>query len=384
MPQPISLTTPLPAEDLRFASVTCTEGLSAIGEWRLNMASPKEALKPTDLLGQPVTVTIELNEAKRHLNGYVTRFAQTGHSGSHYTYQAIVRPWLWFLKQTFDCRIFQELTVPDIVKKVFEDHSVANFEFKLFRSYRPWVYCVQYRESDFDFVTRLLEHEGIYWYFEHTDGKHKLVLVDSQSAHDPAPHCESLPFHEGGVPATPDLEVVSAWRYACAVIPGKVTLRSYDFERPSTDLKVDKARASQHELADYEVFDYQGDYIQAADGTQLSEDRMEELHTRAVVLQADSNAHGVETGRLLKLTHHPREDQNAKYLVTGINLHAQTDANESGGAAAAPRAATSPPSLPTSSSAPSAAPASRWCTARRRRWWSARAARRSSPTSTAA
>ncbi|MBC7955235.1 MAG: type VI secretion system tip protein VgrG, partial [Cytophagales bacterium] len=334
MPQPISLTSPLPAEDLRFASINTTQGLSTLGEARLNMVSPKESLQPGDLLGQPVTVTMELrDDAKRYLHGYVTRFSQTGHSGRFYTYQAIVRPWLWFLKQTFDCRIFQELTVPDIVKKVFEDHSVANFEFKLFRSYHKWTYCVQYRESDFDFVARLLEHEGIYWYFEHGDGEHKLVLVDSQSAHDAAPGCDSLPYYDGGADAPPDQELVSAWRFSSSVIPGQVTLRSYDFERPSTDLKVDKTKARKHELSDYEVFDYQGDYIQAADGTQFSEDRIDEMHTRAMVLQGDSNGHGIEVGRLLSLTNHPREDQNIEYLVTGINLHAQTDATESGSTA---------------------------------------------------
>jgi type VI secretion system secreted protein VgrG len=332
MPQPITLATPLPPEDLRFASVTATEGLSTLGEARLNMISPKESIDPHALLGKPVTVKMTLrDDAKRYLHGYVTRFALTGHSGRFYTYQAVVRPWLWFLKQTVDCRIFQEQSVPDIVKKVFEDHRIANFEFKLFRSYRKWTYCVQYRESDYDFVARLLEHEGIYWYVQHGDGQHKLVLVDSQTAHDAAPNYESLPFYENGSSAPPDTEYVSRWRFSSSVAPGQVTLRSYDFERPSTDLKVDKthARAS-HDLADYEVFDYQGDYIQAADGRQLSEDRLDEMHTQALVQQGDSNAQGIEVGRLLKLTSHPRENQNAEYLVTAISLHAQTDAVESG------------------------------------------------------
>ncbi len=331
MPQPIRLASPLPPEDLRFASITASQGLSTLGEFRLNLVSPKEGLQPRDLLGKPMTVTMELrDDAKRHFHGYVTRFALTGHSGTFYSYHAVLRPWLWFLKTTVDCRIFQELSVPDIVKKVFNDHSFANFEFKLFRSYRKWTYCVQYRESDYDFVARLLEHEGIYWYFEHGDGEHKLVLVDSQTAHDAAPGCESLPFYEGGADAPPDQELVSSWRFTSAVAPGKVVLRSYDFERPSADLKADKAKPRQHDLSDLEVFDYQGDYIQVADGTQLSEDRVDEMHSRALVLQGDSNAHGIEAGRLLTLTHHPREDQNIEYLVTGTTLHAQTDATESG------------------------------------------------------
>ncbi|NCW82094.1 MAG: hypothetical protein EBV68_09520, partial [Betaproteobacteria bacterium] len=103
----------------------------------------------------------------------------------------ILRQWLvrtdqTGLTRTADCRVFQEMSVPDIVKKVFDDHAgLAQVKLKLFRSYRKWNYCVQYRESDFNFIARLLEREGIYWYFEHKADKHELVLMDSHSAHDP-------------------------------------------------------------------------------------------------------------------------------------------------------------------------------------------------------
>src|SRR6185295_8088205 len=210
MPPPISIKTPLPAEDLLFESMTLSSGLSALGEVQLNLLSKKPDLKPEDLLGKPVTVTVQLREgAKRHFNGYVTRFGIGVHRGKYFAYQATVNAWLWFLTRTADCRIFQEQSVPDIVKKVFGDHGIANFEFKLFRSYRKWVYCVQYRETDFNFVARLLEHEGIYWYFEHTDGKHKLILVDSHSAHDAVKGCESLPYIEQGGGSSADTECVS-------------------------------------------------------------------------------------------------------------------------------------------------------------------------------
>ena len=95
----------------------------------------------------------------------------------------MVRPWLWFLTRTADCRIFQEMTVPDILKKVFADHGAADFKFELTGTYRKWTYCVQYRETDFNFVSRLMEQEGIYYYFRHTDGQHTLVLTDSTSKH---------------------------------------------------------------------------------------------------------------------------------------------------------------------------------------------------------
>jgi type VI secretion system secreted protein VgrG len=331
MPASITLTSPLPAEELIFESMAVSAGLSMLGEMHIGLLSPSADLKPEDLLGKPVTTHVELrNDEKRHFNGYVTHFSIGAHRGRHYGYRATVRPWLWFLTRTSDCRIFQEQTVPDMVKKVFEDHSVAKFEFKLFRSYRKWNYCVQYRESDFNFVARLLEHEGIYWYFKHGEGDHTLVLVDSQSAHDAAPGCDTLPYYESTATAPPDAEYISNWNFSREVKPGKTVLTSYDFERPSTSLKVDKAAQREYDLSDYETFDYQGDYVQAADGTQWAEDRIDEQQSRFERLRGGSNAHGVEVGRLLTLRNHPREDQNAEYLITALTVHAHTNAQESG------------------------------------------------------
>ena len=332
MTSPITLTSPLPSKDLRFEAMTLSAGLSELGQMKLALLSDKADLKPEDLLGKTMTVSVELRDGgKRHFNGHVTRFGIGMHRGRFYGYEATVRPWLWFLTRTFDCRIFQELSVPDIVKKVFEDHGVANFEFKLFRSYRKWVYCVQYRESDYGFVARLLEHEGIYWYFQHSDGQHKLILVDSQSAHDAAPGAETLPYFPNTEQAPPDLEYVSKWTFAREVETGKTALRSYDFERPSTDLVVRAAKQRKYELSDYEAFDYQGDYVMSADGTQIAEDRIDVLQSGFELLKGTSNAHGIQVGHLLKLSKHPREDQNAEHLVTSIKVHANVDSQESGG-----------------------------------------------------
>ena len=334
MPLPITLKSPLPATDLLFESMTASVGLSALGEMQLNLLSEKSDLKAEDILGKPVTVAVQLRAGgQRFFNGYVTRFGIGIHQGRFFSYQATVHPWLWFLTRTADCRIFQNESVPDIVKKVFEDHDVASFDFKLFRSYRKWVYCVQYRESDFNFVTRLLEHEGIYWYFEHTDGHHKLILVDSASAHDAAPSCESLPYIDHGAETSPDTECIADWNFSRGVRSGKVALASYDFERPSTDLKVKSAKDRGVPQSAHEVFDFQGDYVQSSDGGQWAEDRIDELQTPFEVLRGSSNAHGLEAGRLLSMTKHPRQDQNAQYLVTGAMYRASTGSYQAQGGA---------------------------------------------------
>ena len=336
MPVFITLKSPLPANDLMFESMTASAGLSMLGEMQLGLVSEKADLKPEDLLGKPMTVSVALRDDKqRHFHGYVTRFGIGTHRGRYFGYQASVRPWLWFLTRTADCRIFQEQTVPDIVKKVFEDHGNANFEFKLFRSYRKWVYCVQYRETDYNFIARLLEHEGIYWYIEHGEGTSKVVLVDSQSAHDSAPGCESLPYYEEASGAAPDTECVSDWRFASEVETDKVAFTSYDFERPSTSLKADAKKSHKYSLPDFEMFDFQGDYVQAVDGTQWAEDRLDEHQCRFQMAHGGSNAHGIEVGRLLELAKHPRKDQNDKYLITAISVNANVDAYESNSSAGA-------------------------------------------------
>jgi type VI secretion system secreted protein VgrG len=332
MPVPITLKSPLPAADLMFESMSASAGLSTLGEMELGLVSAKPDLKAEDLLGKPVTVSVALaNDGKRYFHGYVTRFGIGAHRGRYFGYQASVRPWLWFLTRTADCRIFQDLSVPDIVKAVFHDHPTANFEFKLFRSYRKWVYCVQYRETDYNFIARLLEHEGIYWYLEHADGSSKVVLVDSQSAHDAAPGCESLPYYESASMSAPDTQCISDWQFASEVEPDKVALTSFDFERPSTSLKASTTKSHKYALPELEMFDFQGDYVQAADGTQWAEDRLDEQQTNFQTAYGGSNAHGIEVGRLLSLAKHPRPDQNDKYLVTSTTVNAHVDAYESNG-----------------------------------------------------
>jgi DNA polymerase III delta prime subunit len=142
---------------------------------------------------QLVSLTLHQHHIDRHeqlereLSGYVRRFEFEGHQGRYYRYRVEIVPWMWFLTRRADCRIFQDQSVPDIVQSVLAEHvDGASVELKLVRSYRKRTYCVQYRETDFNFIARLLEDEGIYWYFEHQGGRHKLVLVDDLGSHEPA------------------------------------------------------------------------------------------------------------------------------------------------------------------------------------------------------
>jgi type VI secretion system secreted protein VgrG len=330
-PPPIVFKSPLPAEDLLFESMTATAGLSLLGEMQLHLLSDKPDVSPDALLGQVVSVEMTLRDGSlRHYSGHCTRFGMGAPSGKHYGYAMTVRPWLWFLTRTSDCRIFQEMSVPDIVKQVFTDHSIARFEFNLYRSYPPWVYCVQYRESDFNFVARLLEQEGIYWFFRHDDSGHTLVLVDAAGAHDPAPGTEQIDYYDQPGQAPPDHDHVWNWQVTHGVQTGKVVLTDYDFERPSASLLAQKAHTRSHVQGAHEQFDYPGEYVKTAEGEQYADTRLDEQQAQHITITAGSNAQGLKDGCRFTLQRHPRDDQNADHLVVSTRTHVHLDAYESG------------------------------------------------------
>ncbi len=341
MPFPIVLNSPK-GPDLRFQAMSMSSGLSQLGEMRLTLVSDKADIAPEDLLGKSVTVVMQLRDAPRHFNGYVTAFAFAGHEGRHYSYKATVRPWLWFLTRTRDCRVYPDdgkpMSVPDIVRAVFAQHGqLPDYEFKLIDegSYRKRPYCVQYRESDFNFVARLLEEEGIYWYFEHSDGHHKLKLVNSSSVHQCMAGYETLPYYDTAEMAPPDTEYVHSGSFSRAVKAGQVALASYDFERPSAqDLEVGQAEAREHSLSDYEHFDFDGHpYTTEADGKHYAQVRLNEQQCRHVLVRGHSNAHGLAEGRLFSLSKHPSDACNAQYLCVTTAIDAHLAAYEAGGAA---------------------------------------------------
>ena len=328
----ITLTTPLPAADLRFDSLNYSSGLSQLEEMQVQMLSERADLLPEDLLGHLVDVSIELRDgAKRHLGGYVSRFGMGRHQGRYYGYHATVVPWLWFLTRKSDCRIFQDMDVKEIVTKIFDGHaSIANYEWKTTRMYRKRTYCVQYRETDYNFVARLMEDEGIYWYFEHGDGAPKLILVDMASAHAAVPGYEQLPYYGNVGQLSPDVEFITDWHFSREVKSGRVTLSSYNFENPSADLKVAVALQRQYELSNYELFDYQGDYMQVSEGEHLRDNRLDEVQARYEQLSGRSNALHLAAGHLFSLTRHPRGDQNLEYLLTQVQISAQLATEETG------------------------------------------------------
>jgi type VI secretion system secreted protein VgrG len=313
------IATPL-GEDLQFYRMSAREELSRLFEYRVELLSAKSDIDIDKILGKSVTIKVALTDDRdRCFNGYVTRFALTGSVGRYHLYEATVHPWLWFLTRTRDCRIFQDLTVPEIVKQVFEDHSVAAFELRLTGEYRRWGYCVQYRETDFNFVSRLMEQEGIYYYFEHAEDKHTLVLADSLSAHKSYDGYAEVPFIVPQRMSRPEVECIQSWCYRREIAPGKYETDDYDFEKPGSDLTAKATLRHKHAHDDYEVYDYPGEYHERADGDRYARTRIEELQVEFETVRAAGNCRGLGTGCLFTLARHDRKDQNREYLLTSTD-----------------------------------------------------------------
>jgi type VI secretion system secreted protein VgrG len=320
----MEIATPLGEDVLLFHGMHAREEMGRLGEYQLDLLSPKKDVNPDEILGKNVTIKLALpDDSARYFNGFVTRFSAGAQYGRYYRYFAVVRPWLWFLTRTTDCRIFQEMTVPDIVKKVFADHSTADFAVELTGSYRKWTYCVQYRETDFNFISRLLEEEGIYYYVRHTEGHNTVVLTDSTSKHTPTPNYEKLSFVSPEQVIRPELERITVWDFTREIQPGVYVHDDYDSERPSVELKTRKVLTRSYSPSDYEVYDYPGHYLQKADGEQYANVRIDEYGCQFETAQAVTNAKGIVVGSLFTLEDSPRDDQNREHLILAATYDLQ-------------------------------------------------------------
>jgi type VI secretion system secreted protein VgrG len=327
----VEVITPLGDDVLLFHSMTATEELGRLFQFELELLSNEPDLNFDDLLGQNVTVRLELPDDKtRYFNGFVSRFSQEGTYEDFNAYSITVHPWLWFLTRCADCRIFQQKTVPDIIKEVFGDHGFTDYEESLSGTYRTWDYCVQYRETDFNFVSRLMEQEGIYYYFKHEIDKHTLVLSDSVSSHEPFPDCEKLPYYPPGEDQFRERDHIYDWNISQEVQPGVYALNDFDFKRPKSNLQVKSSIKRDYAYAMMEVYDYPGEYIETGDGETYARARIEELQVENEQVQGQGNARGLCVGSLFELTDYLREDQNREYLIVSATHQVESDAYSSG------------------------------------------------------
>ncbi len=325
----VGIATPLGENVLLVSDVSCTEQLGRLFQYDLNLVSENRQIAASEIVGKNVTVRLNLTGNKtRYFNGYVNRFVQIPTTGAEARYRMGLVPWFWFLTRTADCRMFQNMKVPDIIKQVFRDRGFTDFDDRLNGTYRTWEYCVQYRETDFNFISRLMEQEGIYYFFEHDNGKHTMVLADSPSAHKPFPGYEKIKhrIHR----AEKDEEIITQWVNETTLQPGAYALDDFDFKNVQKDLKVRSVISREHDQANFEVFDYPGEYIQLSEGETYAKIRIEEFHSQYERATGVSDARGISVGHTFKLIECPRSDQNREYLITSAVYQIDAGTFESG------------------------------------------------------
>lgn len=321
----IAIDTPLGPDVLLLTGFKGKEGLSRLFSFDLNLLSENHGIAFEEIVGQNVTVSIVLADGdKRYFNGIISRFSQGKGGGEgggdprFSCYTAKMVSWPWLLTRTADSRIFQELSVPDIVEKIFTEKGFSDYKILLHGSYDKREYCVQYRETDFDFVSRLLEEEGIYYFFEHEEGKHTLVLGDVPEENKPCPKQESARYQisAGG---WFEEDMITGMDIMQEIRAGKYTLNDYNFEVPNTDLKVDVTTKQTLGPGEREIYDYPGLYSKRALGDQLATVRMEEEEAKITTITGSSVCRAFTSGYRFDLSDYYREDMNDKaYVLTSI------------------------------------------------------------------
>jgi type VI secretion system secreted protein VgrG len=350
----IAISTPLGKDKLLLKSITLTEQMGRPFVMKADLLSEDIGVDFLELIGKGVSVRWRMPDQggegkKRFFSGYISSFVQLPRAEGFYRYQATIVPWLWFLTRTADCRIFHsamseppdEMTVPGIIKKIFKDHGFDDFTSALTASYRTLDHCVQYKETDFNFVSRLMEQEGIYYFFEHAeDGgvvKHKLKLADAMSAHSEFPDFATISYR----PAT-DTEADSAgtkgailnWSRIKQVQPGTYKVNDFDFKRPQTSLLGSDTQDRQHANSAFEIYDFAANFVdeQPEDhGDDYAKVRLEELQSQHDIIVGSSDCPGIACGSKFTLDGHPRSDENGDYLIVGATYHCNAESYTSSG-----------------------------------------------------
>ena len=325
MPRVFKAITPL-GDSLMFSKLDGREQMSRLFEFNLEMVSESKSLDLRSMIGKDASIEIEIQGGgTRYLSGQCVRMAQIGREDRHYLYRATLKPWLWYATVGSNNRIFQDKTAPDIIKEVLSSFPFP-FVPRLTASYRTRNYCVQYQESDFQFVSRLMEEEGIYYYFEHASGVHTLVLCDGIAAHSPLPGYATIPYIGRDAVAMADEEHVDYWEPSFQVVSGDYDSDDYDFTKPKADLITKELNPKGHPNDNFPHYEWPGGYKEMVDGEHYAKARIEELQAGFERCNGETDARGMAPGYLFTLKSCPRADQNREYLVIGVNYEFKENA----------------------------------------------------------
>jgi type VI secretion system secreted protein VgrG len=330
-------------KDVHLVRFSGREQVSRPFEYELTLTANSSrgsdgAVDTDEILGRSVTVSLQPDSqsAARYFNGVVAEFAHTGYSSRYHEYRAVLRPAFWLLSQRADCRVFQKKSTPDIFADVCGHGLSIAHRLDLSGKYAPWEYRVQYHESDFDFLSRLLEHEGIYYYFEHSRGKHEIVLVDDVGKLKEVPGYKEVPYYPPSTTAAQrERDHLQSWETWESFQPAAFASAEYNFETPAAQVRAASPVAKRKDASKYEVFEYPANAnpLNSQGVERLAKLRAERFHAAQAVARSRGDAAGLGAGRLFTLKNHPRRDFNKRYLVLSAHIEISSDAGQTGGEA---------------------------------------------------
>ena len=322
----LRINTKLGENALILTGITINESLSAPFSYWLDLVSERSDISADDIVSTNVTFSLGLaNGEVRYFNGQVNAFMQAHASGndnaerSTYGYRAEIVPWFVSLFRTSNCRVFQKKTVPEIIEQIFTERELRDYELKLNATYNPRDYCVQYRESDYDFIVRLMAYEGIFYFFKHEDGHHKMIIGDSADAFDPCPHQETARFVPTAASGVSEDEVITELHEAAAPPSGRYVVNDYNFETPTTDLSSQEDSVCSLGQACDEIYEFPAVYNTKADGERIARIRIQQQEVQAKTISGTSYCRPFACGHQFNLEGHPNAAMNIAYLLTEVS-----------------------------------------------------------------
>ncbi|QGR47873.1 type VI secretion system Vgr family protein [Salmonella enterica] len=328
----------VPPGALLFASLDGGETLSELFSYvvqlktpdtlNLGYVSPAANLPLKPMVGKDLCVNIELDGGgKRHISGLVTAARVVGHEGRSVTYELRMEPWVKLLTHTSDYKAFQNKTVVDILDEVLAEYPYP-VEKRLVESYPVRTWQVQYSETDFDFLQRLMQEWGIYWWFEHSEDSHTLVLADAISAHKACPDSPLVEWHQEGLKL--DKEFIHTITANESLRTGQWVLDDFDFTKPRSLLANTVANPRETGHATYEHYEWPGDYFDKSEGEMLTRIRMEAQRSPGSRVLGGGNIRTLMTGYTFTLENYPTAEVNQEYLLMQTLLFVQDNAQHSG------------------------------------------------------
>jgi len=306
------------------------EALSSLYEFRLELKSEEPDIDIQSMIGETCAVecTGDLFASVRYFSGLVVHATAKGQSNKHWLYELTIAPKLWFDSRRADFKIYQNLTVQAIADEVLQQNAI-NFEWRLKNSYKTWEYVVQYGETDLAFLLRLLGHEGIYFWFEHSVNGEKLILGDHFSVHESFAGYETIPYYAPDV-ARANEDHFYAWHASRIAEPGKFVHTSYDFEQPSKDLKTECIDPCGHLFDQYEIFSYSGAYTESGHGQEYATARLQGLQEAQNVIVLKGVVRGAIPGYCFTLKKHPVAEHNREFTIVSTEYRVRNNEYESG------------------------------------------------------